>query len=174
MLNEGQKHVSFLNIFLVDLFSQLRYYFDVTVQSIWCFLKTFKFNCIKLSNITINDTMNLRKLHNKSHYVHKYNFFNHFSYFNRSRWPERHIVSWRSCLPKRVDAKTRTDVSDWAHFRVIYQFFSNRYAIYLQYIGMSIWIDSRNTRFCTKLYIHNVSLLNDFQRGFSNIVKDTQ
>ena len=88
--------------------------------------------------------MNLRKLHNKSHYVHKYNFFNHFTYFNRSRWPERHIVSLRSCLTKWVDAKTRTYVSDWAHFRVIYQIFSNRYAIYLQYIGMSIWIDSRN------------------------------
>ena len=142
MLNEGQKHVSFLNIFLVDLFSQLRYYFDVTVQSIWCFLKTFTFNCIKLSNISINDTMNRRKLHNKSHYVHKYNFFNNFTYFNRSRWPERHIVSWRSCLPIWVDAKTRTYVSDWAHFRVIYQIFSNRYSVYLQYIGMSIWIDN--------------------------------
>ena len=32
----------------------------------------------------------------------------------------------------------------------------------------------RNTRFCTKLYIHSVSLLNNFQRGFLNIVKDTQ
>ena len=31
-----------------------------------------------------------------------------------------------------------------------------------------------NIPFGTKIYIHNVSLLNNFQRAFSNIIKHTQ
>ena len=69
---------------------------------------------------------------------------------------------------QQIMFQSRPSFVQTSHFQIDLQFTLNIWDCLYQ------WIAIQKTRVCTKLYIHSVSLLNNFQRGFLNIVKDTQ